>query len=111
MTMSGKRTILDMIVRMVVALGGSRFAALPPHEVVPTRTRPGGPERALVAGARLFAEMRRRGCRRRVRSRAVLVALPHGAARRDGPRPGRRIRAELIDWRGDGVDADTVTAR
>ena len=35
MTMSGKRTILNMIVRMVVASDGSRFAAVPPHEVVP----------------------------------------------------------------------------
>jgi hypothetical protein len=106
MTMSGKRTFLDMIVRMVVALGGSRFAALPPHEVVPLARGPVAPS-ARWSQARGFAEMRRRGCRRRARSRAVLVALPHGAARRDGPRPGRRIRAELIDWRGDGVDADT----
>src|SRR5450759_4754568 len=111
MTMSGKRTILDMIVRMVVALGGSRFAALRPHEVVPLARGPVPPSARWSQA---------RGCSRR--GGAGVVGAEHGpgrsssssrtgAARRDGPRPGRRIRAELIDWRGDGVDADTVTAR
>jgi len=50
MTMSGKR-ILDMIVRMVVALGGSRFAALPPHEVVPLTRGPVRPDRTRTREA------------------------------------------------------------
>jgi len=51
MTMSGKRTILDMIVRMVVALGGSQLAAVPPHEVVPLARGPVRPDRTRTREA------------------------------------------------------------
>ena len=43
----------------------------------PTHARPGAP-RSHANARGLFAEMRWRGCRRRARSRAVLVELPHG---------------------------------
>ena len=52
MTMSGKRTILDMIVRMVVASDGSQqLAAVPPHEVVPLARGPVRPDRTRTREA------------------------------------------------------------
>jgi len=51
MTMSGKRTILDMVVRMVVASDGSQFAAVPPHEVVPLTRGPVRPDRTRTREA------------------------------------------------------------
>jgi len=48
---AGKPTILNMIVRMVVASNGSQLAAVPPHEVVPLTRGPVRPDRTRTREA------------------------------------------------------------
>src|SRR5674536_156958 len=56
-----KPTILNMIVRMVVASNGSQFGSGAAAQSRPTHARPGAP-RSHANAQGLFAEMRWRGC-------------------------------------------------